>query len=172
MCPLIVSQIVSVTSEGDACGALSAGGTVFVWGKALIQSTESVSPPLSSASVTTTPTTTVKTMIRWSPETLPLLQHALIHKATSGCPTAQRQLNEVYGKSVALETGTPVSIGCGCCRESEVEHMARLTSPSSQRSRTLSLGQATSNLCYTLSQLRVSEYGVAIGCVLAVPDAK
>ena len=120
----LASQIVSITCDGDACGAMSSAGTTFVWGKC-VHSDGHVS-------------------VRWLPENIPLLRHALQHKAVNGCDVAQQQLFATYGRPVSANPSV-----APCC---EVD-VAR--GPPSSPTR--------HHQQYIISQFTVSEYGYAVG---------
>ena len=89
-----VVQVTSVSADGDASGVLTAGGSVFVWGKSVTEGT-----PYS----------------RWVPEHIPVLRHAIHHIASRGCPHAQRQLAAAYGRSVG-HVVKPRAGEVACCQ--------------------------------------------------------
>jgi hypothetical protein len=85
--PLLVTSLrktkaISVSCDGDACGVLSAGGTVLVWGKSCER-------------------------VRWFPENVPLLRQAVTHLALSGCAVATKQIVDTYGKLTGVSSAEP-----------------------------------------------------------------
>jgi hypothetical protein len=107
--PLLVTSLrrtkaVNVSCDGDACGVLSAGGTVLIWGK----STERV---------------------RWLPDNIPLLRQAVSHLAQSGCVIASKQSIDTYGKlPTAVHTEPLDCCATSVCVSSDVGPAAQMYS--------------------------------------------